>query len=319
MLPLMSMIAINVLLSLLQRTIQATVCEEDGKELQKKDSEQQQQQTESEETDKDKQKEDIKSDTVEDGAEPDTPIHDEEVEFYNKYADVLVPVLLKVIKKLVSFAHMYICRNDVQSSPSINEDIERVITTLISVSGTKLVSSSKTKERLSFFSHLPAPLIKQLKNWNTAILLDQSLLDRIWTCTSDRINLFDELRVLVDVSIDSFATQQTFDSCRCLKTTISTSLIVLSSILELRPEESRKRYLEGVAPLCTDLITEFAIERSNDDVIIDLPLKEISTLYDKTLFRRALVKLRVSTCINTCQYSIHVHVLLYMFPEKLKE
>ena len=339
---LLGMIAINILLSMLQRSIQGAVenesedeAEEEGEgegqgeepekkaeagedkgkeeEEEKKELTSEEKEQTSEEKDKineEKKGGEEKDEKPEEGVAELTPGHD----FYDKFASSLVPVVLKVISKLLSFAHLYICRDVVQTEQGMNEDIEDVIRTLVSVSGMKLIAAKTTKQKLSFLSHIPEAMRERLKNWNSSILLDQSLLDRIWSCTTDRINLFDEIWVLLDISQYSLSVKQTFDPTRCLKTSISTGLIVLSSILELRPEESSKHFLEGVAPLCTDLMTEFAADDNSNDAALDSPLKEISTLFDIGVFRRACIKHRVRTsCVGWGSYPTTNHCLSLPF------
>ena len=285
MLPLMPMMAINLLFCLLERTIQETV---------KVTTPIQETREEQPATPTDPKKVPTTGETEKDQKEADSKkIKTLSDEFYVKHGSELVGVVLKVVNKLISFAHMYVCRGDARAAGEMNEDIERVVRRLMSVSGSKFVSI-KTKDQLPFFSHIPLAMKDNLKAWNSASPLGYSLLDKIRTSAVDQMNLFDVLWIL-DISLSSLAVQHTFDPARCLKTAILTGLMTLSSLLMLRPKEEGVAISEDIARLLVDLVTEFAMEKCGSDPPPDLPLKDMAVFFGKGECRRACLKLRVSS------------------------
>ena len=314
MMPLISITTINMLLCLIQRTLQEALEEDEDEE---KEEEKEEEEEEEEAMDIEKEKEEDgeageKEQNKEAAAEDEVEEEEEGPgqEFYDRYADKLVPVLLKVASKLVSYGHLYVCR-DVQTEQGLAEDMEKVIKKLLSISGIKLITS-KTKCKPSFMSHIPNSMHERLKTWNSSILLDQVLLDKLCSYSADKINLFDELWVLLDISFNSFANYRTFEPTRSLKTSISTVMVLLASVLELRSQKSTETFLDGVVPLSIDLITEFCVEGMGNDGIMEAPLKEICSLFDGDVFSRACIKHRVCylcTCmIITILLYVHVHV-----------
>ena len=296
--PLISITTINMLLCLIQRTLQEALEEDEDEEKEEEEEEAMDIEKEKEEDGEAGEKEQNK----EEAEEAEDEVEEEEEgpgqEFYDRYADKLVPVLLKVASKLVSYGHLYVCR-DVQTEQGLAEDMEKVIKKLLSISGIKLITS-KTKCKPSFMSHIPNSMHERLKTWNSSILLDQVLLDKLCSYSADKINLFDELWVLLDISFNSFANYRTFEPTRSLKTSISTVMVLLASVLELRSQKSTETFLDGVVPLSIDLITEFCVERMGNDGIMEAPLKEICNLFEGDVFSRACIKHRVCYLWTCC-------------------
>lgn len=288
MLPLMSLVSINVMMSLLEILIIE----------------------ESTANGNDEEEKEATPDNNTDTSAPATPVNNEgnkkmkessynekveklSKECFNSRGLSLIPILLKVIKKLVSYSHMYVCRGGLHSSQDINEDIQDVINHLLSVSSTTLVST-KTTDEPAFYSQIPEFIQNLIKRWNSTIVLEGVVLERIQSGGFDKVGLFEELWMLVSIALSSFAVQQTFEPCCALKSVLYFSISLLYSLFYL-DQKSCQEFLPDVTPLFVDSLTKFAAIEGDikSKERMGKPLAHIFNIFDKTSSRRACITLKV--------------------------
>ena len=205
---------------------------------------------------------------------------------YSTYGTKIIPALLIVIKKLVSYSHMYICRSILETDENLAQEMEDVIKDLISISSTKAYFK-KSVGKPMFASHIPDSVLDRLKSWNASLCLDSSQIEKVCLSQIDKINLLDEFSSLLTLSMNSFASHRTFDPTRLLKTTLTTALTLLLSFLNLCTQEQAAEFLKDVIPFATDLAVEFAIDSDgNKSDIVEKPLYQIASLFDTEIFTR---------------------------------
>ena len=254
MLPLLSITSVDLLLCLLQRALQSVI---DGEEEEEEVEEKAKESEKKEEKENEKDEED----------------RTEEEKVYDTYAEQLIPLLLNVATKLTAFSHMYVCSDIFHQPRQIAEEMETVVSRLISISSKKFVSN-KIPQSL-FYRHIPEATQERLKFWNQALLIDREHKQILSVPDSDNVNLIEELRSFLDLSYTAFAGHKTFDPARLLKSAMFTLSSILLFLLELHPKKSINTYLSGVIPLATDPTYEFL---ANDSV-----QSQIAELADATL------------------------------------
>ena len=256
MLPLLSISSIDLLLCLLQRALQSVI--EDGEE-----DEEEEEKAKKENEEKEKEKKQAKDKEN----DKDSEITQEE-KVYDLYAERLIPLLLNVATKLTAFSHMYVCSDIFHQPRQIAEEMETVVSRLISISSKKFVCA-KIPQSL-FYRHIPEATQERLKFWNQALLIDREHKQILSVPDSDNLNLIEELRSFLDLSYTAFAGLKTFDPARLLKSAMFTLSSVLLFLLELQPKKSINKYVSGVIPLATDPTYEFLANESVQGQIAEL-------------------------------------------------
>ena len=208
--------------------------------------------------------------------------------FYESHSATLIPILLKVVKKLISYSHHYICHNLLDPEQSLAEDMADVINKILSISGTKLLQG-KAHSKPLFVTHIPNAMSERLKDWNSIFVLEKSQLNKISSFSTDKVNVVDEFFAFLDSSFKSFTGVVTFTPSRLLKTSLLLTTTLVASVLGLKPDLSREKFLKEVVPLATDLVLEFAAEDMGNECVMEAPLKEIAHMFNAESFSQECV------------------------------
>ena len=225
-------------------------------------------------------------------------------EFYRSHSSVLVPVLLKLMRKLLSFAHHCISRDIFNPDQNLAEDMLEVINKILGVSGTKSIIGKPHVKPL-FISHVPPVMLDSLKSWNSIVILEKQQISKLCFDVS-KVNVNDEIVRFIDASVKSFCGSSTFNPSHILKSSLLISTTLLASIFKLDPEDSKANYMSDVVPFATDLLLEFTASSDNSNTSDVLPLKDIATLFDNKLFSQECVKYKVSIYL-------YIYIFIYIY------
>jgi hypothetical protein len=273
-LPMMSLMAVNLVICLLHRTLLANTeptADDVG----------------TDETDKDKEP---NSSSTEDSGDQ------LKLKFYQTHSDTLIPILLNVIRKLLFLSHHFICRcyNDSSPEQHISDDMVEVINKILDISGVDV----KPQNASLFIRHIPPSMAERLKTWNFTPLLQITEIEDSFT-VQDFFNF-------LNICFKSYCGTATYSSCQLLKTTLLTSTNLLASILKLNPEEGIK-YLPDVVPLGTDTMMEFTMKEvrdsSNITVSNSYPMKRIANMFGSKVFHHDCIRHKVLESFKLVQLS----------------
>lgn len=171
-----------------------------------------------------------------------------------------------------------------------------VINKILGLSSCKLILSKPLSKPL-FINHIPVPMSERLKTWNDALLIDKSQLHTLCYSTGrEDVNVLDEIFSTLHCSLVTICSKATYSPNRLLKSTLLTSLELLSSFFTLNPEDSCNMYCDDVVTIATDVLCEFAAEgdvASEGDVYSGAPLKDIALLFNDKEFSVKCMRYKV--------------------------
>ncbi|XP_019862008.1 PREDICTED: uncharacterized protein LOC109590547, partial [Amphimedon queenslandica] len=287
-LPLISIMSLNLLLCLLQRTIKerTTLPEQEEEE------------------------EDIEIEggegEGEDKKEDTTPSPEETLKksFYDSHAETLIPVLLKVSKLILSVSHHGICIDIFNPDQNHAKDMIDVIKSILGLSGTKLLvfgSNGKLPHTKDLFvRHIPVPMSERLKTWNSAMIMERSLCNRV----GDKVDIIEEMFGFLHSSLRAISGRSTFSPNNSLKSNLFIVSGLLHNLFSLSPADSSSKFSESIVPLAMDLLLEFAVEGDkgvSGGGVSEAPLREMAKLFDEKSFALKCMKQKVINCFQLVQ------------------
>ena len=185
-----------------------------------------------------------------------TTLNKLEVTFCNQ----LGPVVIKVLYRLLSCAHLYVSPTQLgsgegeEATPQVREALE----TLLSLSGKNPLAP---KEHSVLASHLPAAVQERLKAWESSLAMDSSLKKKLSVQGDAQVETC--LLKFLDCHLMAFAGSRTFDPSRGLRSTIFAVLGLLEYMfgvfheMEAEGEDKKKAVTEAVVALSCDATMEF--------------------------------------------------------------
>ena len=261
-LPLMCIIALDFLLCLIIRAILDDTGEEDEEEEEeeKKEEEEEEEEKGKEEVgggkpDKSSPKEDEKKTESED-KERSTSL---DVAFFDKFGKVLIPLTVKVAQKLLKHSHLYALSvatpNLSPSTPQQNEVPLPALESLLHLSGKDPLHPKDSKSL--FGPHIPEVVKEHLKLWSAALLVDPNHKQKLCAHSVEDIQIDKCMDTFLDLHFMAFAGTRTFNPSRSLKSTLSTVVMLLSNLFDLKRSESAGMMKE-IVPISCDVLMEFA-------------------------------------------------------------
>lgn len=254
MLPLMCIIALDFLICLMTRAILGEV--ESAQDEAEKESEEvpliTEEATAKETEDKSKTEEESAEDEDSDEGE-DSP---ECKAIFEKFGRRLVPILINTALKLLQYCHVYALSDNtsLDKVSDMNDPNFQVLEMLLSLSSKNPIFPKDSKP---LFSNLIAePIRERLKSWNTALPVDPSLKEKLFTRSVDDIKIEEFMLSLLELHFTAFAGTRTFDPARSLKSTLSSIISLLQHLFDLTSSVSEEMGLE-VVPLGCDVMMEF--------------------------------------------------------------
>ena len=248
MLPLVCIIALDLLLSLITRAAligQWREREREKRERERKERERERKEREREKREREKRKvlcsltvnDDLSEElTSESSRAKEVP---EEVaerlgqleRFELEFCTDLCPILIQVTHRLLQYAHLFVCSapssegGTSSSSPSSSPAggaPRQALDVLLCLSGKSLVSP---KDKPPYNSHLPAYMNDRLKLWEAALVIDPA--------QKKKLSMYDDVQVAVcmvnflNLHYSAFSGTQTYSPARSLKSTIGSVLMIL--------------------------------------------------------------------------------------------
>lgn len=250
MLPLMSIIALDFLLTLVIRAI----LDDTGQEDKDKDKEEEEgEEIPGEASSSLKEKED---DEVEGKDEEKSG----EEAFFNKFGRNLIPLVVKVTRKLLKYSHSYtlpVAAPNLSTTPSpqLSEMPSLALESLLRLSGKDPLSPKESKSL--FGSHIPDVVKERVKLWNAALLIDSTQKQKLSAHSVEDIQIDKCMVTFLDLHFMAFAGTRTFNPSRSLKSTLSSALNLLLNLFSLKPSESVNMTGE-IVPISCDILMEFA-------------------------------------------------------------
>ena len=260
-LPLMCVIALDFLLCLIIRAILDDTGEDDEEEVeeegQKKEEEEEEgkEETEGGKQDKSSPKEEEKK-TESEGKDKSTSL---EVAFFDKFGKNLIPLTVKVAQKLLKHSHMYalsVAAPTVSpSTPQQNEVPLPALESLLCLSGKDPLHPKDSKSL--FGGHIPEVVKENLKLWGAALLVDPNHKQKLCAHSVEDIQIDKCMDTFLALHFMAFAGTRTFNPSRSLKSTLSTVVMLLSNLFDLKRSESAGMMRE-IVPISCDVLMEFA-------------------------------------------------------------
>jgi len=252
MLPLMSIIALDFLLTLVIRAILDDTGQED-KDKDKDKEEEEGEEIPGEASSSLKEKED---DEVEGKDEEKSS----EEAFFNKFGRNLIPLVVKVTRKLLKYSHSYtlpVAAPNLSTTPSpqLSEIPSLALESLLRLSGKDPLSPKESKSL--FGSHIPDVVKERVKLWNAALLIDSTQKQKLSAHSVEDIQIDKCMVTFLDLHFMAFAGTRTFNPSRSLKSTLSSALNLLLNLFSLKPSESVNMTGE-IVPISCDILMEFA-------------------------------------------------------------
>ena len=165
--------------------------------------------------------------------------------------DTLSLLCSRLLPKFISYAHNFILSSMKDCGPgaSAEKSLNKVYDVLLSIAGFK---SSTIGENITLFAnYLPDVIKEQLKIWSSSLLLRE---EKNYADKQRKEALFS---ISLQVHFASFAGYRPFDSSRSLKTTIVCLLRLCSNLQILSPDDNFGHF---IAPLYNDAVGSFIRE-----------------------------------------------------------
>ena len=286
--------SLNLLLCLLQRTIkERTTPPEQEEDIEIEEEEE-------EEEEEGEKGEDKKEDTA------PSPEETLKKSFYDSHAETLIPVLLKVSKLILSVSHHGICIDIFNPDQNHAKEMIDVIKRILGFSGTKLLlfgSNGKLPHSKDLFvRHIPVPMSERLKTWNSAMIMERSLCNRV----GDKVDIIEEMFGFLHSSLRAISGRSTYSPYNSLKSNLFMVSGLLFNLFSLSPSESSSKFSESIVPLAMDLLLEFAVEGDkgvSGGGVSEAPLREMAKLFDEKSFALKCMKQKV----------IIIYMYMYMY------
>ena len=253
MLPLMSIIALDFLLTLVIRAILDDTGQED------KEDEEEEEEEEEEKEGAEKPEEAPSSPKGEEEEEGKDKDKSNEEAFFNKFGKNLISLVVKVTQKLLKYSHSYnlsvAAPNLTAPTPQLSEIPSPVLESLLRLSGKNPLSPKDSKSL--FGDHIPEVVKERLKLWNAALLIDATQKQKLCAHSVEDIQIDKCMVAFLDLHFMAFAGTRTFNPSRSLKSTLSSALNLLFNVFGLKLSESAGMVGE-IVPVSCDTLMEFA-------------------------------------------------------------
>lgn len=219
----------------------------------------------------------LPSATPSDKAPPIPPVEPEEhayaispkeEAFYKAYGERLIQILLKTAAKLLGFCRLYaMIGNQPGYVPPFTDPPQSVLDGIMKLSGRDPLQAKDKK--LLFHAHIPDEVRDRIKMWNMALLIDPAHKEKL--CSHDLDSPVSDLMVqFLNLHFCAFTGTRTFDPTRCMKSSLSSLMSLLSTLFEMTPQgifnppevstdspTEPSAYLVSLVPLSCDVMMEF--------------------------------------------------------------
>lgn len=176
-------------------------------------------------------------------------------EFFKAHGSKLITTLVKTASKLLTYCRLYAMMIGDQPVflPLYTNIPQSVLEGIVQLAGRDPLQPKDSKPL--FHSHIPDEVKDRLKLWNGALLIDPTLKEKV--CSHDpEVPVSDLMVQFLNVHFSAFTGTRTFDPARCLKSTLSSIMSLLSTVFEMNPAESGQD-LSSIVPLTCDTMMEF--------------------------------------------------------------
>ena len=206
----------------------------------------------------------------EESRQPCIVSHKEEV-FYAAHGESLMRVLLKTTSKLLVYCRLYAMIGNQGGGFSSFTDLSRAaLDGIMKLAGRDQLQPKDTKPL--FHVHIPEEVRDRIKAWNGALLIDPAHKEKL--CSHDLDSPVGELIVqFLNLHFYSFTDSRSFGLTRCLKSTLSSLVSLLSTLFEMCPADTfadstddqtspplsaeGAALMSGLVPLSCDVMMDF--------------------------------------------------------------
>ena len=154
--------------------------------------------------------------------------------FYKAHGAGLVSILMKTASKLLSYCRLYAMMIGSQPVflPLYTDIPQPVLDGIMKLAGRDPLQGKDAKPL--FHAHIPDEVRDRLKSWNMALLIDPAHKEKL--CSHDLDSPVSDLMMqFLNLHFCAFTGTRTFDPTRCLKSTLSSIMSLLSTLFEMSP------------------------------------------------------------------------------------
>ena len=195
--------------------------------------------------------------------------------FYTAHGEKLIQILTKATSKLLVYCRLYAVIGNQSGSPSpLSGELSLpALDGIMKLAGRHPLQSKDTKPL--FHAHVPNEVRDRLRAWNQALLIDPTHKEKL--CSHDLDSPISDIIVqFLNLHFCAFTGARTFDPTRCLKSTLSSLVSLLSTLFEMSPPQGAAlfddeppdnstggpppeaaKFLAGLVPLACDVTMEF--------------------------------------------------------------
>lgn len=189
--------------------------------------------------------------------------------FYRSHGKGLIQILMKTASKLLAYCRLYamMVGNQPVFLPLFTEPPASVLDGIMKLAGRDPLQTKDTKPL--FHAHIPDEVQDRIKTWNMALLIDPAHKEKL--CSHDLDSPVSDLMVqFLNLHFCAFTGTRTFDPTRCLKSSLSSLMSLLSTLFEMIPQgifdppenstgspAETPEYLTHLVPLSCDMMMEF--------------------------------------------------------------
>ena len=175
--------------------------------------------------------------------------------FFESHGAKLIPLLVKTAAKLLVYCHQYVVMiGDRPVFLPLYTDIPfPLLEGILQLAGHDPLQPKDSKPL--FRAYVPDDIDDRLKLWSNALLIDPSIKDKM--CSYDPGSpISDLMGQFLNLHFSAFTGTRTYDPARCLKSSLSTVMSLISSLFEMDPAKSCSEMM-SIVPLACDTMLDF--------------------------------------------------------------